>query len=271
MSGRLIDPERHVLIMAVTVPTSTFPCRDLHELAPMPQPRLDCVPVSPTTCCRAPCGPPSLPAGRLADVSVVVWASSESQGAMVQIGLECTTPDDPGLRLSVGGARGQLLALVSTMSASAASPPTPPTAYHDSTGGLGVPRSAGQPVMDVHGAVVRENDPAPAVELELPERPPVRECVVCMDAARSKRFEPCGHTTCCAACVASIVAAGQGCPTCRAAVSRITDANPGQATFFPRRQSSSLVHVQPTPPPHPQAHFRLVCSEVSCIVVLTGL
>ena len=42
----------------------------------------------------------------------------------------------------------------------------------------------------------------------------VRECTICMDAARDTVLKPCDHAVACAGCSAGL----QHCPLCRAAV-----------------------------------------------------
>ena len=61
-------------------------------------------------------------------------------------------------------------------------------------------------------------------------------CVICMDAPRTTRFHPCGHSQCCEACAAQIIRLGGGasrCPYCRTSITTmVTDPNiTNEATF----------------------------------------
>ena len=61
-------------------------------------------------------------------------------------------------------------------------------------------------------------------------------CVICMDAPRTTRFCPCGHSPCCEACAAQIIRLGGGasrCPYCRTSITTmVTDPNiTNEATF----------------------------------------
>ena len=44
------------------------------------------------------------------------------------------------------------------------------------------------------------------------------QCQYCLDAPRTVRLRPCGHACLCGQCYDLIVAAGSGCPICRAPV-----------------------------------------------------
>jgi hypothetical protein len=46
-------------------------------------------------------------------------------------------------------------------------------------------------------------------------------CTVCMDAEVAAAMAPCFHAAFCAGCAAAAVAAGNGCPVCRRAVSKV--------------------------------------------------
>ena len=48
-----------------------------------------------------------------------------------------------------------------------------------------------------------------------------RHCLVCMDAIRTVRFAPCGHSVCCDACANLVVTRGDPCPNCRSQIDRI--------------------------------------------------
>ena len=56
-----------------------------------------------------------------------------------------------------------------------------------------------------------------------------RMCVICMDAPRTTRFRPCGHSQCCEACAALVTRRGGGasrCPYCRTSIATMmTDPN----------------------------------------------
>jgi len=47
------------------------------------------------------------------------------------------------------------------------------------------------------------------------------ECCVCMDAAKTFMFAPCGHRCACEACAKDVMSTTRECPMCRAAVSSI--------------------------------------------------
>ena len=50
-----------------------------------------------------------------------------------------------------------------------------------------------------------------------------RECVICMDAPRSTRFGPCGHSQCCEPCARELLRRDeQRCPSCRNAIREVT-------------------------------------------------
>ena len=57
-----------------------------------------------------------------------------------------------------------------------------------------------------------------------------RLCMVCMDANRSVRFSPCGHSTCCDECAALIVGRGDPCPNCRGPIDGINSRGTHVAT-----------------------------------------
>lgn len=44
------------------------------------------------------------------------------------------------------------------------------------------------------------------------------ECCICIDAAPTKVFHPCGHKCCCATCAEKIAAGNKTCPICRAEI-----------------------------------------------------
>lgn len=69
------------------------------------------------------------------------------------------------------------------------------------------------------------------------------ECVICLDAPRSTRFEPCGHAVCCRSCAQLLTTQRQPCPTCRADIARTVDASPGQPTFLPDRSPPQVCCV----------------------------
>ena len=56
-----------------------------------------------------------------------------------------------------------------------------------------------------------------------------RMCVICMDAPRTTRFSPCGHSQCCEACADLVIRRGSGasrCPYCRTSIATMmTDPN----------------------------------------------
>jgi hypothetical protein len=71
----------------------------------------------------------------------------------------------------------------------------------------------------------------PAADADAP-----RMCVICMDAPRTTRFSPCGHSQCCEACAAQVIRRGGGasrCPYCRTAITTmVTGPNiTNEATF----------------------------------------
>jgi hypothetical protein len=57
-----------------------------------------------------------------------------------------------------------------------------------------------------------------------------RLCMVCMDANRSVRFSPCGHSTCCDECAALIMGRGDPCPNCRGPIDGVNSRGPHVAT-----------------------------------------
>ena len=71
---------------------------------------------------------------------------------------------------------------------------------------------------------VRPGMTEPAADADAP-----RMCVVCMDAPRTTRFRPCGHSQCCEACAAQVIRRGCGaspCPYCRTSIATmVTDPN----------------------------------------------
>ena len=71
----------------------------------------------------------------------------------------------------------------------------------------------------------------PAADADVP-----RMCVICMDAPRTTRFRPCGHSQCSEACAALVTRRGGGascCPYCRTPITTmVTDPNiTNEATF----------------------------------------
>ena len=78
---------------------------------------------------------------------------------------------------------------------------------------------------------VRPGMAEPAADANAP-----RMCVICMDAPRTTRFRPCGHSQCCEACAALVTRRGGGasrCPYCRTPITTmVTDPNiTNEATF----------------------------------------
>jgi len=71
---------------------------------------------------------------------------------------------------------------------------------------------------------VRPGMAEPAADADAP-----RMCVICMDAPRTTRFSPCGHSQCCEACAAQVIRRGSGaspCPYCRTSIATmVTDPN----------------------------------------------
>ena len=71
---------------------------------------------------------------------------------------------------------------------------------------------------------VRPGMTEPAADADAP-----RMCVVCMDAPRTTRFSPCGHSQCCEACADLVIRRGSGaspCPYCRTSIATmVTDPN----------------------------------------------
>ena len=71
---------------------------------------------------------------------------------------------------------------------------------------------------------VRPGMAEPAADADAP-----RMCVICMDAPRTTRFSPCGHSQCCEACAAQVIRRGGGaspCPYCRTSIATmVTDPN----------------------------------------------
>jgi hypothetical protein len=71
---------------------------------------------------------------------------------------------------------------------------------------------------------VRPGMAEPAADADAP-----RMCVICMDAPRTTRFRPCGHSQCCEACAALVIGRGGGasrCPYCRTSITTmVTDPN----------------------------------------------
>ena len=57
------------------------------------------------------------------------------------------------------------------------------------------------------------------------------ECVVCMDAARSVRFQPCQHAVCCGPCATVILDTTGRCPLCAGAIASSGAMGGSQATF----------------------------------------
>jgi serine/threonine protein kinase len=64
--------------------------------------------------------------------------------------------------------------------------------------------------------------PGVADATALAPEPFVRECVVCLDAARGTVLRPCSHSVMCVPCTEDIIAAGDSalCPFCRASIER---------------------------------------------------
>ena len=50
------------------------------------------------------------------------------------------------------------------------------------------------------------------------EKPSDSECSVCLDAAATHVYVPCGHLATCAACAEALMASTKQCPICRATV-----------------------------------------------------
>jgi len=78
---------------------------------------------------------------------------------------------------------------------------------------------------------VRPGMAEPAADADAP-----RMCVICMDAPRTTRFRPCGHSQCCEACAALVIGRGGGasrCPYCRTSITTmVTGPNiTNEATF----------------------------------------
>jgi serine/threonine protein kinase len=71
---------------------------------------------------------------------------------------------------------------------------------------------------------VRPGIAEPAADSDAP-----RMCVICMDAPRTTRFSPCGHSQCCEACADLVIRRGSGasrCPYCRTSIATMmTDPN----------------------------------------------
>jgi interleukin-1 receptor-associated kinase 1 len=71
---------------------------------------------------------------------------------------------------------------------------------------------------------VRPGMAEPAADSDAP-----RMCVICMDAPRTTRFSPCGHSQCCEACADLVIRRGSGasrCPYCRTSIATMmTDPN----------------------------------------------
>jgi hypothetical protein len=93
-------------------------------------------------------------------------------------------------------------------------------------------------------AVSREAQQVVAPLLEVgPAVPPApvagpRNCVACMSAPQLKRFQPCGHASCCAGCAERILAAPELCPTCRVPITGVVDASEEE---FPPASSDPAV------------------------------
>ena len=63
------------------------------------------------------------------------------------------------------------------------------------------------------------------------------ECVVCMDAARTTRFQPCQHSVCCGECAQVLLDTTRVCPLCSGRVGSVGPLGGSVATFH---ASSSL-------------------------------
>ena len=63
------------------------------------------------------------------------------------------------------------------------------------------------------------------------------ECVVCMDAARTTRFQPCQHSVCCGECAQVLLDTSRVCPLCSGRVASVGPLGGSVATFH---ASSSL-------------------------------
>jgi hypothetical protein len=59
----------------------------------------------------------------------------------------------------------------------------------------------------------------------------VRMCVICMDAPRTTRFQPCQHSTCCSDCTQVIVDSTRLCPLCSGGITAVTVVGTDPATF----------------------------------------
>jgi hypothetical protein len=194
---------------------------------------------------------------------------------MVQIGMACASPD-PSVRLPVPVARTRLLALANSMSlptrmsgpitmipisTRAASARRPTGTQPESPAGPGQFLGSGCAT----GSEVSHPAATASEAVEAPTSSTLRwlhwqgppeaadasselDCVVCMDAPRSKRFEPCGHGTCCSRCAMDIFEGQRPCPTCRAAITRIAERSGEEPTFFQvlGPASQSLLVTTPT-------------------------
>jgi hypothetical protein len=67
------------------------------------------------------------------------------------------------------------------------------------------------------------------------------ECVLCMDAARTTRFQPCQHSVCCGECAQVLLDTTRVCPLCSGRVASVGPLGGSVATFH---ASSSLRRAQ---------------------------
>ena len=59
-----------------------------------------------------------------------------------------------------------------------------------------------------------------------------RTCVICMDAPRTEVFTSCGHLVACAACCATLVKRGDGCPLCKQPIQGVRSARVDDTATF---------------------------------------